>query len=67
MALTENRKLLCGWWNRITSVVLGTTGESVVLIGKKEKQQVKTIVMANAGKLPLVFSVGGNNTAGCGG
>ncbi|MCM4172934.1 4-hydroxy-tetrahydrodipicolinate synthase [Arenibacter sp. TNZ] len=44
-------------------VVLGTTGESVVL-SKKEKQQViQTIVMANAGRLPLVLGVGGNNTA----
>ncbi|MDO6605476.1 4-hydroxy-tetrahydrodipicolinate synthase [Arenibacter palladensis] len=44
-------------------VVLGTTGESVVL-SKKEKQLViDTIVDANAGRLPLVLGVGSNNTA----
>ncbi len=44
-------------------VVLGTTGESVTL-SKAEKQLViKTIIAANAGKLPLVLGVGGNNTA----
>lgn len=44
-------------------VVLGTTAESVTL-NKTEKQLViDTIVTANAGKLPLVLGVGGNNTA----
>ena len=44
-------------------VVLGTTGESVTL-SKPEKQLViDTIVSANAGRLPLVLGVGGNNTA----
>ena len=44
-------------------VVLGTTGESVTL-SKSEKQLViDTIVSANAGRLPLVLGVGGNNTA----
>ncbi|MET7029421.1 4-hydroxy-tetrahydrodipicolinate synthase [Sediminicola luteus] len=44
-------------------VVLGTTGESVTL-NKSEKQLViDTIVSANAGRLPLVLGVGGNNTA----
>lgn len=43
-------------------VVLGTTGESVTL-SKEEKQIViETIVSTNAGKLPLVLGVGGNNT-----
>ena len=43
-------------------VVLGTTGESVTL-SKSEKQLViHTIVSANAGRLPLVLGVGGNNT-----
>ncbi len=44
-------------------VVLGTTGESVTL-GKTEKQLVmKTVVEENAGRLPLVVGIGGNNTA----
>ncbi len=44
-------------------VVLGTTGESAVL-SKKEKQLViNTVVSANAGRLPLVLGIGGNNTA----
>ncbi len=44
-------------------VVLGTTGESVTL-SKTEKQLVAdTVVEANAGRLPLVLGVGGNNTA----
>ncbi len=44
-------------------VVLGTTGESVTL-SKKEKQLVATtVVAANAGRLPLVLGIGGNNTA----
>lgn len=44
-------------------VVLGTTGESVTL-SKSEKQLVAdTVVAANAGRLPLVLGVGGNNTA----
>ncbi len=43
-------------------VVLGTTGESVTL-GKSEKQLVmKTVVDENAGRLPLVVGIGGNNT-----
>ena len=43
-------------------VVLGTTAESAVL-SKDEKQLViDTIVSANAGRLPLVLGIGGNNT-----
>jgi 4-hydroxy-tetrahydrodipicolinate synthase len=43
-------------------VVLGTTGESVTL-SKSEKQIVmKTVVDANAGRLPLVLGIGGNST-----
>ncbi|WP_419211738.1 4-hydroxy-tetrahydrodipicolinate synthase [Maribacter sp. X9] len=43
-------------------VVLGTTAESVTLT-KTEKQLVMdTVVEANAGALPLVIGVGGNNT-----
>ncbi|WP_298476515.1 4-hydroxy-tetrahydrodipicolinate synthase [uncultured Maribacter sp.] len=44
-------------------VVLGTTGESVTL-SKEEKQLIiDTVIAANAGRLPLVLGVGGNNTA----
>ncbi len=44
-------------------VVMGTTGESVTL-SKAEKQQVAdAVVQINAGRLPLVLGVGGNNTA----
>ncbi|MDC6364964.1 MULTISPECIES: 4-hydroxy-tetrahydrodipicolinate synthase [Flavobacteriaceae] len=44
-------------------VVLGTTGESVTLT-KAEKQLVADVVVrTNAGRLPLVLGVGGNNTA----
>ena len=43
-------------------VVLGTTGESVTLT-KAEKQLVMdTVTIANAGRVPLVVGVGGNNT-----
>lgn len=43
-------------------VLLGTTGESVVL-SKAEKQLViDTIVTENAGALPLVLGIGGNDT-----
>ncbi|SNR44069.1 4-hydroxy-tetrahydrodipicolinate synthase [Maribacter sedimenticola] len=45
-------------------VVLGTTAESVTLT-KAEKQLVmNTVEEANAGRLPLVLGVGGNNTMG---
>lgn len=43
-------------------VVLGTTAESATL-NKEEKKQVReTIVKINAGRLPLVLGIGGNNT-----
>lgn len=45
-------------------VVLGTTAESATLT-TEEKEIVKAEVKkANAGKLPLVLGIGGNNTAG---
>ncbi|PRX54506.1 4-hydroxy-tetrahydrodipicolinate synthase [Flagellimonas meridianipacifica] len=44
-------------------VVLGTTGESVTLT-KEEKQQVaQKVSTVNAGRLPLVLGIGGNNTS----
>lgn len=43
-------------------VVLGTTGESATL-SKEEIELVKdTVVKVNAGRLPLVLGIGGNNT-----
>ncbi|NKI32563.1 4-hydroxy-tetrahydrodipicolinate synthase [Croceivirga thetidis] len=43
-------------------VVLGTTAESVTL-NKDEKELVmRTVSLVNAGRLPLVVGVGGNNT-----
>jgi 4-hydroxy-tetrahydrodipicolinate synthase len=43
-------------------VVQGTTGESPV-ISKSEKQLIlDTVCNENAGKLPIVFGIGGNNT-----
>ena len=43
-------------------VVLGTTAESATL-SKEEKELIKkTVVNANAGRLPLVVGIGGNNT-----
>ncbi len=44
-------------------VVQGTTGESPTL-SEKEKQVVLDVVVSeNAGKIPIVFGIGGNNTA----
>jgi 4-hydroxy-tetrahydrodipicolinate synthase len=45
-------------------VVLGTTAESATL-SQEEKELIKACVKdANAGRLPLVLGIGGNNTAG---
>jgi 4-hydroxy-tetrahydrodipicolinate synthase len=44
-------------------VVMGTTGESVTM-SKEEKQKVLAFVMKNNQKrLPIVYGIGGNNTA----
>lgn len=44
-------------------VISGTTGESVT-ISKDEKLKISnTIIKTNAGRLPLVIGIGGNNTA----
>lgn len=44
-------------------VILGTTGESVVL-SKEEKQAViNCVIETNAKRLPLVLGIGGNNTS----
>ena len=44
-------------------VVLGTTGEGVTLTSEEKEAVKSTIVRANAGRLPLVLGMGGNNTA----
>ncbi|TAI49834.1 4-hydroxy-tetrahydrodipicolinate synthase [Flagellimonas allohymeniacidonis] len=44
-------------------VVLGTTGESVTLSKAEKKQVADIVVKTNAGRLPLVLGIGGNNTA----
>ncbi len=43
-------------------VVLGTTGESVTLNATEKRLVMDTVVRTNAGRLPLVLGVGGNNT-----
>lgn len=43
-------------------VVLGTTAESATLTKEEKELVIKTVIDANAGKLPLVLGVGGNNT-----
>ena len=44
-------------------VISGTTGESVT-INKEEKHKIiETVASVNAGRLPLVIGIGGNNTA----
>ena len=43
-------------------VALGTTAESVTLTKNEKRLVMQTISLANAGRLPLVVGVGGNNT-----
>jgi 4-hydroxy-tetrahydrodipicolinate synthase len=44
-------------------VVQGTTGESPVLSDKEKQLVLDTVIAENAGKIPVVFGIGGNNTA----
>ncbi|MEL1242906.1 4-hydroxy-tetrahydrodipicolinate synthase [Flavobacterium sp. DGU11] len=44
-------------------VVLGTTAEAATLSKEEKELVIKTVIEANAGRLPLVLGVGGNNTA----
>jgi len=44
-------------------VVMGTTGESVTLSSNEKKAVLEFIVGINAGRLPIVYGLGGNNTA----
>lgn len=43
-------------------VVLGTTSEVPTLTKEEKKLVCETIIKANAGRLPLVIGIGGNNT-----
>ncbi|MEJ6794067.1 MAG: 4-hydroxy-tetrahydrodipicolinate synthase [Flavobacteriales bacterium] len=44
-------------------VVLGTTGESVVLTKEEKNKIVRHVIKVNEGKLPVVLGMGGNCTA----
>lgn len=44
-------------------VVLGTTAESATLLASEKQQVINSVITINAGRLPLVLGVGGNNTA----
>jgi len=43
-------------------VVLGTTGESATLTSSEKQLVIDVVVEENAGRLPLVVGIGGNNT-----
>ncbi|WP_348797219.1 4-hydroxy-tetrahydrodipicolinate synthase [Flavobacterium adhaerens] len=43
-------------------VVLGTTAETATLTAEEKELVINTVVEVNAGRLPLVLGVGGNNT-----
>ncbi len=44
-------------------VVMGTTGENPVLTKDEKKQVLKAVIEAANGRVPIVYGVGGNNTA----
>lgn len=44
-------------------VICGTTAETATLTKQEKKEVIATIIKANAGRLPLVLGIGGNNTA----
>ena len=44
-------------------VISGTTGESVTISIQEKQEIISTIKKTNAGRLPLVLGIGGNNTA----
>lgn len=43
-------------------VVMGTTGENAVLNPQEKQAVLKAVVEANAGRVPVVYGIGGNNT-----
>lgn len=44
-------------------VVQGTTGESATLTSEEKKQVLQTVIDVNNGQLPIVYGLGGNDTA----
>ena len=44
-------------------VVLGTTGEPATMTPEERKQVIDFVIEKNAGRLPIVVGIGGNNTA----
>ncbi len=44
-------------------VVMGTTGESATLSAEEKQQVLNSVRTINNGRLPLVFGIGGNDTA----
>ncbi len=44
-------------------VVMGTTGESATLSKKEKKEVIQFVINNNPKKLPIVYGLGGNNTA----
>jgi 4-hydroxy-tetrahydrodipicolinate synthase len=44
-------------------VVLGTTAENVTLTSVEKELVIKTVIEANANRIPIVLGIGGNNTA----
>ncbi|HWA33314.1 MAG TPA: 4-hydroxy-tetrahydrodipicolinate synthase [Cyclobacteriaceae bacterium] len=44
-------------------VVMGTTGESVTLTKEEKKKVLSFVIQNNPKKLPIVYGIGGNNTA----
>lgn len=45
-------------------VVQGTTGESPTLSQDEKRKVLETVLEVNNGQLPIVYGIGGNNTAG---
>jgi len=43
-------------------VVMGTTGESVTLSKEEKRDVLQAVIATNAGRIPVVLGVGGNNT-----
>ncbi len=45
-------------------VVLGTTGEAATCTPDEKQEILNKVISVNAGRKPIVFGIGGNNTAG---
>ncbi|MDD3108794.1 MAG: dihydrodipicolinate synthase family protein, partial [Alistipes sp.] len=44
-------------------VALGTTAETPTLSGAEREEVLRCVLSANAGRLPVILGMGGNNTA----